>query len=1108
MSTGVGDVSLDLKLNKQPFEKGMSEVEHSAGRMGARVGMAIAGAITAAISAIGFSKIINQTAQLGDTIDKTSQKMGMSTKAYQEWGYVMERCGTNIESMTMSMKTLASSAETSKDAFAELGISQQEIASLSQEELFARTISALQDIDDVTRRTYLASQLLGRGATELGAVLNMSSADTDALRQNLYNLGGAMSITATNNAAAYTDALTDMKMAFRGIYNIVAESVLPVITTAINRYIIPAIQRAIAVLRYFAGIWNSLFGFVKKGANAVKSALGIKTAKSVDKTSSSVANVGKNVAGTGKSAKKAKKAVKELVRELAGFDKINKLAKKNNNADADAGAGGGGGGGIGGGGDIGGMGMDDSLFDVSKPKKVGKIWQALGEIWKALIRLFKALGQAFKPVGEWLVKHIIKPFGKLLGMAIVATLEGIAGAIEMLAVFVEKHPKMAVVLTGIGTALLLIIKRKAVIGIFKKLLGVFSIFGKVNPIILILTGIAIAIGYIYKNWDKIKKTKFGQILIKVGTALKSVGIAIKDKVVAGFNKAKPVIKVVASAFKKLAGGYLKLVIAYFKILSTVVKKVWGAIKKFANFIGKEIHAAGGNVIKGFLKGMLKLIKKIPAWIKDHIFKPFINGFKKAFGISSPSKKMEEQGGHVMSGLFEGIKGKLGDILDWFKDLPNKIKEKLGDALEFALDFTANMVGDTWDSIKNMAGKTLEYLAEKVGNVWGTLTEKISNAVSFIAEKAKEGWDAIKEKVSSAVSFIAEKAKEGWDTVKEKLSSAVSFISEKAKAFGDNVKEKFSSATSYISEKAQNFGDNVKEKLSSATSYISEKASNFGNNVKEKFSSVTSYVAEKAGDVWGKLTEKLTGGKASYAATKDGNVWDNLIKKYTGGVASYAAEKAGNVWDNLIKKLRGGEAHYTAEKVGNVWGNLTKTLKGKVEFAAKWAKGALSSIWGAAKRFFGGKKAKGGVYSHGKWSPVQSYATGGSPHGGQMFIAREAGPELVGTLRGHTAVMNNDQIVSSVSDGVARAIGGLKFIAKNATPRIINASNSMASDQTQSMLTQNAQDNREMITLMRQLITEVKGIDLDVNLDGESIKANTVRRINNDTRRTGVSPILI
>jgi len=39
----------------------------------------------------------------------------------------------------------------------------------------------------------------------------------------------------------------------------------------------------------------------------------------------------------------------------------------------------------------------------------------------------------------------------------------------------------------------------------------------------------------------------------------------------------------------------------------------------------------------------------------------------------------------------------------------------------------------------------------------------------------------------------------------------------------------------------------------------------------------------------------------------------------------------------------------------------------------------------------------------------------------MFVAREAGSELVGTIGGHTAVMNNNQIVASVSDGVFNAL---------------------------------------------------------------------------------------
>lgn len=66
------------------------------------------------------------------------------------------------------------------------------------------------------------------------------------------------------------------------------------------------------------------------------------------------------------------------------------------------------------------------------------------------------------------------------------------------------------------------------------------------------------------------------------------------------------------------------------------------------------------------------------------------------------------------------------------------------------------------------------------------------------------------------------------------------------------------------------------------------------------------------------------------------------------------------------------------------------------------------------------KATGGIFT-GHWQPITAYASGGTPSSGEMFVAREAGPEMVGTIGGHTAVMNNDQIVASVSSGVYEAV---------------------------------------------------------------------------------------
>lgn len=53
--------------------------------------------------------------------------------------------------------------------------------------------------------------------------------------------------------------------------------------------------------------------------------------------------------------------------------------------------------------------------------------------------------------------------------------------------------------------------------------------------------------------------------------------------------------------------------------------------------------------------------------------------------------------------------------------------------------------------------------------------------------------------------------------------------------------------------------------------------------------------------------------------------------------------------------------------------------------------------------------------------LMSYATGGFPEEGQLFIAREAGAEMVGSLGGRTAVANNDQIVEGIRAGVYDAV---------------------------------------------------------------------------------------
>lgn len=196
----------------------------------------------------------------------------------------------------------------------------------------------------------------------------------------------------------------------------------------------------------------------------------------------------------------------------------------------------------------------------------------------------------------------------------------------------------------------------------------------------------------------------------------------------------------------------------------------------------------------------------------------------------------------------------------------------------------------------------------------------------------------------------------------------------------------------------------------------------------------------------------------------------------------------------VKKGSWNKQAYTASKIKG--GTVTRTLK----ISTSITKGAQAVI-DAAKNAGILKKAKGGLFKGGKWSPIQRYASGGLPDGSQLFWAREKGPELVGTLGGHTAVMNNDQIVASVSSGVAKAMAGIRF--KMSAPVLANTSSRSAQVQESK-----DSDNREMVILLTQILKAINSQEFNVNLDGEQIKNNVVKRINNHTRATGKLEIVM
>ena len=144
--------------------------------------------------------------------------------------------------------------------------------------------------------------------------------------------------------------------------------------------------------------------------------------------------------------------------------------------------------------------------------------------------------------------------------------------------------------------------------------------------------------------------------------------------------------------------------------------------------------------------------------------------------------------------------------------------------------------------------------------------------------------------------------------------------------------------------------------------------------------------------------------------------------------------------DFIKKLAEGDWAGAWDALKNavlkMWENLKNELpnllNGVIDLINGWIKGfntLLGGINNIASSFginlkleiptigYVGTSTNSSGFSHSSGK----FASGGFPEAGQLFISREAGPELVGTIGGRTAVANNDQIVEAVSSGVYNAV---------------------------------------------------------------------------------------
>ena len=120
-----------------------------------------------------------------------------------------------------------------------------------------------------------------------------------------------------------------------------------------------------------------------------------------------------------------------------------------------------------------------------------------------------------------------------------------------------------------------------------------------------------------------------------------------------------------------------------------------------------------------------------------------------------------------------------------------------------------------------------------------------------------------------------------------------------------------------------------------------------------------------------------------------NIFTQLFTKLDNGVLSNIK------WLDIIEKVAN-----VVEKINEYIDNIFTKLGTKDFWSNLWA------------RISNGAKSFGSAFG---------FSSGGFPQTGQLFVARESGAELVGSIGGNTAVANNDQIIQGIYQGVLKAM---------------------------------------------------------------------------------------
>ena len=427
-------------------------------------------------------------------------------------------------------------------------------------------------------------------------------------------------------------------------------------------------------------------------------------------------------------------------------------------------------------------------------------------------------------------------------------------------------------------------------------------------------------------------------------------------------------------------------------LGAAVGILWGFISSdVKEYFTEKIQACGGNVAQGLLDGILGGLANIGAWIINNIFSPFIQGFKRIFGIHSPSTVMEEQGGFLALGLLNGLSEKWKNVLSLLSEGLATLQAKLSEA---------------WSNCRAAAAQKWTEISSSVSGKLSELRSSIAEKVGNIRQNCSDAWTNMKSDAISHTTAIKTALVEGWTNCRtetaQKWTEISSSVSGKISEMRASVNEKVGSIRQNCSDAWASMKSDATSHANAIKTNLSEGWANCRTATAQKWTEISSAVGGRLAEMKSSASEKIGGIRQACS-----NGWGGMKSDATSAVTIMANQAV----SGFLRMKQG-----IVDAFSGVWSGIRGWINKVISGVESMVNLVIKGINGMIESF--NKIASVGSYfgmnlSISKITAVSlpRLATGGITDGPTAAIIGEAGKEAVLPLENNTGWM--DQLVQKI-----------------------------------------------------------------------------------------------